>query len=298
MGSPDFSLSALRLLAENYQVVGVVTQPDRASGRGRELKAPPVKPLALELNIPVIQPEKLREPEAMQQLRDWNPDLIVVAAFGQLLRKDVLDLPKYGCINVHASLLPRWRGAAPINAAVLAGDEKTGVTIMKMDVGLDTGPMLAMKKIRITPDDTAGSLFEALSTLGANLLIETLPAYMDGKISPQPQPEEGETYAPMLKKEDGHLNFNHSAVELERRIRAMNPWPGAWFEWNENILKVMRGSIGEARGKEAGSRLIVEGRPAVMCADGVLILEEVQPPGKKVMPGKAFLSGAREWQTA
>ena len=149
MGSPDFSLQSLRLLAERYQVVGVVTQPDRASGRGRELKAPPVKTLALELNIPFIQPEKLREPEAMQQLREWNPDLIIVAAFGQLLRKDVLDLPKYGCINIHASLLPRWRGAAPINAAILAGDEETGITIMKMDVGLDTGPMLAKKSIRI-----------------------------------------------------------------------------------------------------------------------------------------------------
>jgi methionyl-tRNA formyltransferase len=288
----------LRQLAQHYQVVGVVTQPDRASGRGRELKAPPVKTLAQELNIPVMQPQKLREPDAMQQLLEWNPDLIVVAAFGQILKKDVLDMPKYGCINVHASLLPRWRGAAPINAAVLAGDEETGVTIMKMDVGLDTGPMLSMKKIRITPDDTAGSLFEALSTLGADLLIDTLPAYMDGKISPQPQPEEGATYAPMLKKEDGRLDFDHSALELERRIRAMNPWPGAWFEWEGNLLKVARGAVSEARGKGVGSRFIVEGRPAVMCADGALILEEVQPSGKKIMPGKAFLSGTRNWESS
>lgn len=298
MGSPDFSLPTLRQLAQINQVVGVVTQPDRASGRGRELKAPPVKLLAQELNIPVIQPQKLREPEAMQQLREWNPDLIVVAAFGQILKKDVLDLPKFGCINVHASLLPRWRGAAPINAAVLAGDEETGVTIMKMDVGLDTGPMLSMKRIRIKPDDTAGSLFEALSTLGADLLIETLPVYMDGKIAPEPQPEDGATYAPMLKKEDGRLDFNQSAIELERRIRAMNPWPGAWFEWNGNLLKVSRGVVSEGRGKEVGSRLIVDGRPAVRCADGILILDEVQPPGKKVMPGKAFLSGARDWESS
>ena len=298
MGSPDFSLPTLRQLAQIYQVVGVVTQPDRASGRGRELKAPPVKLLAQELNIPVIQPQKLREPEAMQQLREWNPDLIVVAAFGQILKKDVLDLPKFGCINVHASLLPRWRGAAPINAAVLAGDEETGVTIMKMDVGLDTGPMLSMKRIRIKPDDTAGSLFEALSTLGADLLIETLPVYMDGKIAPEPQPEDGATYAPMLKKEDGRLDFNQSAIELERRIRAMNPWPGAWFEWNGNLLKVSKGVVNEGRGKEVGSRLIVDGRPAVRCADGILILDEVQPPGKKVMPGKAFLSGARDWESS
>lgn len=294
MGSPDFALSTLRSLAKNYQVVGVVTQPDRASGRGRELKAPPVKLLAQELNIPVMQPQKLREPEAMQQLQAWNPDLIVVAAFGQILKKDVLEMPKYGCINVHASLLPRWRGAAPINAAVLAGDEETGVTIMKMDVGLDTGSMLAMKKIRIKPDDTAGSLFEALSTLGADLLIETLPAYMDGKLTPQPQPEEGATYAPMLKKEDGLLDFTQTAVDLERRVRAMNPWPGAWFEWNGAPLKVHKTHVGQGKA-EAGKRLIEQNQPAVGAGGGVLILDEVQPPGKKPMNGKSFLAGARNW---
>jgi|CXWL01.1.fsa_nt_gi methionyl-tRNA formyltransferase len=299
MGSPDFSLPSLRLLAHNHTVVGVVTQPDRASGRGREImKAPPVKTLALELNIPIIQPEKLHEPEAMQQLQAWNPDLIVVAAFGQILRKDVLDLPKHGCINIHASLLPRWRGAAPINAAILAGDEATGVTIMKMDVGLDTGPMLAMKNIRIRRDDTAGSVFQTLSTLGANLLLETLPDYLAGKTTPTPQPEEGATYAPMLKKQDGLLDFTCSAIELERRVRAMNPWPGAWFEWNGNALKVARASVSEEKGSSIGSRFTVEGRPAILSADGVLILEEVQPAGKKIMPGKSFLSGARGWESS
>ena len=296
MGSPDFSLQSLRLLAEKYQVVGVVTQPDRASGRGRELKAPPVKTLALELNIPVIQPEKLREPEAMQQLREWDPDLIVVAAFGQILKKEVLDLPKYGCINIHASILPRWRGAAPINAAILAGDEETGVTIMKMDVGLDTGPMLSMKKIRIRRDDTAGSVFQTLSKLGANLLLDTLPDYLAGTITLTPQPEEGSTYAPMLKKQDGLLDFTRPAIELERRVRAMNPWPGAWFDWNGNVLKVARASVSEAKGLSTGSRFTVEGRPAIMSADGALVLDEVQPAGKKAMPGKSFLSGARDWE--
>ncbi|MBE0670887.1 MAG: methionyl-tRNA formyltransferase [Anaerolineales bacterium] len=296
MGSPDFSLSALRLLAAQYQVVGVVTQPDRAAGRGRELKAPPVKTLAQELNIPVIQPEKLREPEAMQKLHEWEPDLIVVAAFGQILRKDVLDLPQYGCINIHASLLPRWRGAAPINAAILAGDTETGVTIMKMDVGLDTGPMLAKKSIRIRRDDTAGTVFQTLSTLGANLLMETLPEYLDGKLIPTPQPAESATYAPMLKKQDGLLDFAHPAIELERLVRAMNPWPGAWFEWNGNILKVTRASIGEGKGLSIGSRFRLDGRPAVMSADGALVLDEVQPAGKKIMPGKAFLSGTRDWE--
>jgi methionyl-tRNA formyltransferase len=296
MGSPDFALPSLSALAaaRNYQVVGVVTQPDRASGRGRELKAPPVKSLALELVIPIVQPEKLRE--AITQLQEWNPDLIVVAAFGQILKRDVLDMPRYGCINVHASLLPRWRGAAPISAAILNGDEETGVTIMQMDAGLDTGPMLATNSIRINSDDTAGSVSKALSTLGADLLSETLPDYISGRITPKPQPAEGGTYAPMLKKEDGLLEFARPAVELERRVRAMNPWPGAWFEWNGNLLKVMRVSVvsGE-KGLVSGSRFMVEGRPAVQSAEGVLVLDEVQPAGRKVMSGKSFLAGAREW---
>ncbi len=298
MGSPDFALPSLSALvsAPNYQVVGVITQPDRASGRGRELKPPPVKSLALELNIPVMQPEKLRLPEPMEQLRAWAPDLIVVAAFGQILKKDVLEMPHYGCINVHASLLPRWRGAAPINAAILHGDEETGVTIMQMDVGLDTGPMLAKKSIRIKPDDTAGSVSQALSTLGADLLIETLPDYLAGNLTATPQPEDGSTYAPMLKKTDGLLDFTQPAVDLERRVRAMNPWPGAWFEWNGNPLKVLRAStVSGEKGLASGSRFTVEGRPAVQSSEGALVLDEVQPAGKKAMPGKSFLAGARDW---
>ncbi|MBI5841398.1 MAG: methionyl-tRNA formyltransferase [Chloroflexi bacterium] len=294
MGSPDFSLPGLRALAGAYEVVGVVTQPDRPSGRGRGLKAPPVKTLALELNIPVIQPEKLREPTAMDQLRAWSPDAIVVAAFGQILKKDVLDLPRFGCINVHASLLPRWRGAAPINAAILHGDEETGVTIMKMDVGLDTGPMLSQKSIRLTRDDTAGSVFESLSTLGADLLIETLPDYFSGKLQPVPQPEEGVTYAPMMKKEEGRLDFTRPAEELERRVRAFNPWPGTFMDFDGGILKVHRAHE-EAGNESAGRRLVWRNQPAVGAGSGVLILDEVQPAGKKSMDGKSFLSGARGW---
>ncbi len=297
MGSPEFALPSLRALAQQYDVIGVITQPDRASGRGRELKAPAVKTLALELNIPLLQPLKLREPQAMTQLQRWNPDLIVVAAFGQILKKDVLDLPKYGCINLHASLLPRWRGAAPINAAILAGDEEIGVTIMKMDVGLDTGPMLAKRSIRHTADLTTGSAIQALSQLGAELLIETLPDYLAGTLIPQPQPEAGATYAPMLRKEDGLLDFTRPAVELERRVRAMNPWPGAWFEWNGSILKVGRASVSLGKGSQAGRRSTVDGRPAVMTSAGVLVLEEVQSAGKKMMPGRSFLTGAKDWES-
>jgi len=294
MGSPDFSLPTLRALHATYSVVGVVTQPDRAAGRGRELQPPPIKSLALELGIPVIQPEKLREPEAMEKLRAWAPDAIVVAAFGQILRQDVLDLPEFGCINVHASLLPRWRGAAPINAAILHGDEETGVTIMKMDAGLDTGPILSQRSVRIQPEETAGSLFDKLSTLGADLLLDTLPKYFAGEIEPRPQPDEGATYAGMMKKEEGRLDFSQPARELERKVRAFNPWPGAYFEWDGNLLKVHRASIGMGK-MPAGERGVYLGLPAVGTSENMLVLGEVQPAGKKPMPGKAFLAGARNW---
>ena len=294
MGSPDFSLPTLRALSNAYDVVGVVTQPDRASGRGRELKSPPVKTLALELGIPVMQPEKLRQPEAMEQLQAWRPDLIVVAAFGQIIKKDVLYLPRFGCINVHASLLPRWRGAAPINAAILHGDEETGVTIMVMDVGLDTGPMLSKRSIRLTRDETAGSAFEKMSQLGAGLLTETLPNYLSGKLTPTPQPKEGVTYAPMIKKEEGRLDFSQNAEALERRVRAFNPWPGAFMDFDGTLLKIHRARV-EGGLAETGQRLVVHDQPAVGAGGGLLVLEEVQPAGKKPMSGKSFLAGARQW---
>jgi methionyl-tRNA formyltransferase len=291
MGSPEFAVPVLRTLKG---VVGVVTQPDRPSGRGRVLTPPPVKSLALGLGLPVIQPNKLREPEAMQQLRDWQPELIVVAAFGQILRAEVLDLPCHGCINVHASLLPRWRGAAPINACILHGDEETGVTIMKMDPGIDTGPTYTSRAVRIAPDETAATLATKLSQLGADLLAASLPGILDGSLPPQPQPAEGATYAAMIKKEDGLLDFNLPAVELERRVRAYVPWPGTYFLWKQEPLKVHRASPG--RGSlRPGQRAVVDGLPAVGAGQGVLLLEEVQPPGKKPMPGRAFLAGARDW---
>jgi len=271
-----------------------VTQPDRASGRGREIKMPPVKTLAQELGLPLIQPEKLRAPEAMDQLRAWAPDLIVVAAFGQILKKDVLDLPRYGCINVHASLLPRWRGAAPIHAAILAGDEEIGVTIMQMDVGLDTGPMLAQRSIRLTSADTAGSVTQALSTLGADLLIETLPRWIGGDIRPQGQDDTLATYAPMLKKEEARLDFARDVNELERQIRAFHPWPGAYLEFDTTLLKVHRAHVEQGKA-EVGQRLLVQHQPAVGARGGILVLDEVQPAGKKSMSGKSFLAGARTW---
>ena len=296
MGSPDFAVATLNALASQYPIVGVVTQPDRPAGRGRALKPPAVKQAGLRLGLPIIQPEKLRQPEAMESLRAWAPDLIVVAAFGQILRPEVLDLPKFGCINIHGSLLPRWRGAAPIQAAILAGDVETGVTIMKMDPGVDTGAMLSRRSMPIAPDDTAGTLFSRLAPLAANLLLETLPRYLSGELQPEPQPAEGITYAPMLKKEDGRLDFSQPAIALERQVRAMNPWPGASFTWNGMLLKVLRASAKDEKSPGADSRLTVDGTPALGTGEGMLILDEVQPAGKKPMPGKAFLAGAREWE--
>jgi methionyl-tRNA formyltransferase len=294
MGSPEFAMPTLGILSKNYRLVGVVTQPDRPSGRGRVLTPPPVKTLADQLGLPVIQPNRLREPEFMEQLRIWSPDLIVVAAFGQILRPDVLELPPQGCINVHASLLPRWRGAAPIQAAIRHGDQEAGVTIMKMDSGVDTGPMLAQRAIPIQPDDTAGRLAEKLSTLGAELLSETLPRYLSGELHPRPQPEAGASYAPMLKKEDARLDFSIPAEGLARYVRAYNPSPGAYFEWAGEMLKVHRAHATEGE-SQPGRRQIHQKLPAVGTSHGLLVLDEVQPPGKKPMPGKAFLSGARNW---
>jgi len=296
MGSPDFAVPVLRALASTYKIAGVVTQPDRPSGRHMALTPPAVKFAADELHLPVIQPRRLRTPETMQQLNEWNPDLIVVAAFGQILRPSVLNLPKYGCINVHASLLPRHRGAAPIQAAILAGDSETGITIMKMDPGLDTGPILRQRAIPIGPQDTGGSLFEKLSQLSSELLLETLPDFILGKLMPQPQPETGSTYAAMLKKEDGLLDFTHPADELERKVRAFTPWPGTFLVWNSTLLKIHKAHVATAQ-SEPGKQVVFDGLPAIGTADGLIVFDELQPSGKKPMSGKAFLAGGRAWQT-
>ncbi len=295
MGSPDFSVPTLRRLAGAYAVAGVVTQPDRPAGRGRTLTPPPVKVVAQTLGIPIIQPEKLREPDAQETLRAWAPDLIVVAAFGQILRKSVLELPQFGCINVHASLLPRWRGAAPIQAAILHGDLKTGATIMVMDPGLDTGPTLSQQALEIRPDDTAGSLGERLSEAGAELLMQTLPAYLDGLLQPQPQDDSTATYFPTIKKEEGLLDFSQTAIALERRVRAFNPWPGTYIDWLGQPLKIHRAHVRPGAEVPPARRCVIDGLPAVSAPDGCLVFDEVQPAGKRPMPGRDFLRGTRNW---
>lgn len=300
MGSPDFAAPSLQHLAQSYKIVGVVTQPDRPAGRGRTLTPPPIKVLAERLGLPVIQPARLREPEAMQQLLQWEPEVIVVAAFGQILRQTVLDLPKYGCINVHASLLPRWRGAAPIQAAILNGDTQTGVTIMRMDVGVDTGPVLSQRAEVILPEDTAGSLSQRLSKIGADLLLETLPAYLNGALVPEGQDTTLATAAPMLKKESGRLDFEQPAEVLARQVRAYQPWPGAYTIWQGVFLKILRASAilpdsSTSVPVASGQLARVDGLPAIGTVQGWLVLEEVQPAGKRSMSGEDFLRGAKDW---
>jgi methionyl-tRNA formyltransferase len=296
MGSPEFAIPILRSLADKYKVVGVVTQPDRPSGRGRNLKSPPIKLLAEELFLPVIQPLKLSDPEAMENLQHWAPDLIVVAAFGQILRLEVLSLPHFGCINVHASLLPRWRGAAPIQAAILNGDEQTGITIMLMDPGIDTGPILSQASIPITIEETAGTLTSRLSELGAKLLTDCLPNYLNGTLVPEPQHSYLATFAPMIKKEAGLLNFKESSIDLERKIRAFNPWPGAYTFWKDQILKIHRAHAIQNFLEPAGKRIVYQEFPAIITSQGILVFEQLQPAGKNSMPGNIFLRGARGWE--
>lgn len=297
MGTPIFAVPVLEALEDTHHVVGVVTQPDRPAGRGRRLTPSPVKKVALDRGFPLSQPRSLRTPEAVAQLVAWEPDVIVVAAFGQILKQDVLDLPPHGCLNVHASLLPRWRGAAPAPAAILAGDETTGVTIMHMDVGLDTGPILAQRQELIQPDDTRTTLEHRLARLGAELLVETLPAYLAGDLLPQPQPAEGVTYAHQLRKEDGRLNWSLSAVELDRQVRAFTPWPGAFTTWRGQRLKVLRaaplpGWRGDA---PAGTPLALVDGLAIATGEGALRLEEVQLAGKRPADIAAFLRGQRDF---
>jgi methionyl-tRNA formyltransferase len=308
MGTPAFAVPALQALLAwgPAEVAGVVTQPDRPAGRGRQVAESAVKQAARQAGLPVIQPHRLREPEAMRQLRAWAPGLIVVAAFGQLLRPEVLDLPPHGCLNVHASLLPRHRGAAPIPAAILAGDAQTGVTLMRMDPGLDTGPILAQRAVPIHPADTAATLAERLAVLGAGLLRACLPAYLQGELPPRAQDEAQATYAPQLKKEDGRLDFTRAAGELERRVRAFNPWPGAFAVWASphagqpaRPLRILRASVVPGiAGAAPGTVVTLPSGPAVACGEGALLLHEVQPPGKRPMPAADFARGARDFDGA
>lgn len=290
MGTPDFAVSALKTLIEHHEVIGVVTQPDRPAGRGGKVRMSPIKEVALEHDIPVFQPEKIRKAEAIEELKQWTPDVYVVAAFGQILPQKVLDIPPYGSINIHASLLPRWRGAAPIHAAIRAGDSETGVTIMLMDAGLDTGPMLKKRAIPIAADETGQSLHDKLAQLGGELLLETLPNYLSGELKPQAQPEDGVTYSPQIKKEEGQIDWSQDAASIERLVRAFTPWPGTFTYWNDKQLKIHAGENGEGN-LQSGQIAEIDGRVAIGTGDGVYFPLEVQLAGKKRVDISSFVNG-------
>lgn len=296
MGTPDFAVPPLRALVKaGYEVVAAVTQPDKPKGRSKTLLPPPVKEEALKYNIPVYQPLKVREPEFMETLKNLAPDVIVVAAFGQIIPKAILDLPEFGCLNIHASLLPKYRGAAPIQQAVINGDKEAGVTIMKMGTGLDTGDMISRASVLLAEDETGGSLFDRLSELGAELLINTLPSIFDRTAVYEPQPEESPTpYAGMITKQMGLLDFQKDAETLERLIRGLNPWPSAYTYLNGKTLKIWKAAVEKSGSEPEEPGTVIKADKDgihVVCGQDILILQEVQLEGKKRMDAAAFLRG-------
>lgn len=295
MGTPDFAVPSLQALIDSdaADVVGVVTQPDRPAGRGNKLKPPPVKTAAEAAGIPIYQPKSLRKEEATAPIRAWAPDLIVVTAFGQILRPHLLQLPRLGCVNVHASLLPRWRGAAPIQAAILHGDAQTGVTLMQMDVGLDTGDMLFVEAFDLDPAETAATLHDKLAQLGHDMLHKHLPTLLAGEITPQKQDDEQATYAPKIEKMDGRIDWSQTAVEIERRHRAMTPWPGSFTGWNGKNLRVhqLKPAAVSHPAEQAGTVAKLDGEIMVATGDGWLQLDIIQLEGKKRGRSADFVNG-------
>ncbi|WP_130100531.1 methionyl-tRNA formyltransferase [Siccibacter turicensis] len=299
-GTPDFAAHHLdALLASAHQVVGVFTQPDRPAGRGKKLMPSPVKVLAQEHNVPVFQPASLRPAENQQLIADLNADVMVVVAYGLILPKAVLDMPRLGCINVHGSLLPRWRGAAPIQRSLWAGDVETGVTIMQMDVGLDTGDMLYKLSCPITAQDTSATLYDKLAGLGPQGLLETLRQLATGEAQPEVQDDTLVTYAEKLSKEEARLDWRLSAEQLERCIRAFNPWPVSYFIIDEQPVKVWKASVLETESSAVPGTILDAGKQGIQIATarGVLNIEELQPAGKKAMKAHELLNSRREWFT-
>ena len=295
MGTPDFSVGTLEeIIAAGHEVVGVVTQPDKPKGRGKEMQATPVKAVAQKHKLKVYQPIKVKEATFVEELKEMNPDIIVVVAFGQIISQEILDLPKYGCINVHASLLPKYRGAAPIQWAVIDGEEKSGVTIMRMDAGLDTGDMIAKAEVILNLDETGGSLFDKLSQAGAKLLVKVLDDIEKGTAIYEPQPENSPTpYAKMIKKHMGQIDFNEEAVAIERLIRGLNPWPSAYTKANGKTLKLWRAAVAKERTRSNPGTVVRIDEQAiwVQTKRGLLGIEELQLEGKKRMGVADFLRG-------
>ncbi len=306
IGTPEFAVPCLRRLASaGFDITSVITQPDRPAGRGRRPRPSAVKLAAEELGIPLLQPATMRDPDVLVQLSALAPEVIVAVAYGQILRQEVLDLPPNGVLNVHPSLLPRWRGASPISAAILAGDEKTGVTIMLMDAGMDSGPILAQREVTIDPDDTAATLSDRLSSLGADLLAETLPVWLRGEIAPKAQDEAEATKSPLLRKEDGAIDWQLPAVDIWRRVRAYDPWPGAYTRLDNELVHIRQawpldgggasepGALSELSSDQwnALPKGTGEGAIAVQTGHGLLAVLELQREGRRRMTAVDFLRG-------
>ncbi len=304
LGTSEFALPALQRLVESeYEIAGVYTQPDRPAGRGRHERPSPVKELALEYGLPVFQSPRISAPESVEALAALQPDVMVAAAYGQILRQPVLDVPPRGVLNIHPSLLPRYRGASPVSAAILAGDSETGVTIMLMVLALDEGPILSQRCVAIDPRDTTGTLTERLAREGADLLMETLPAYIDGSLKPRPQDASLASYVSTVKKEDGLIDWSLPAVQIWRRVRAYNPWPGACTHLDSAVLRIhealpLAGESGEPPGTvvalpPSAEEAARDAGFAVQTGEGLLAMLRVQREGRRAIPTKEFLRGER-----
>lgn len=294
MGTPDFSVGILEeIIKAGHEVVLAVTQPDKPKGRGNTVQFPPVKETALTHGIEVYQPTKIRDAECVEYLRKYHADIMIVAAFGQILSKEILDMPRYGCVNVHASLLPKYRGAAPIQWAVINGEKVSGVTTMRMDIGIDTGDMIEKVEVPLDKEETGGSLFDRLAEEGAKLCVHTMSEIEAGRATYTKQDESEATHTSMIKKQFGKIDWTKSAVEIERLVRGLNPWPSAYTSLNGKTLKIWRASVEEAdSGAKAGTIVsIAKDEIAVQTGKGILLLQEVQLEGKKRMPVDAFLRG-------
>lgn len=294
MGTPDFACPSLQILIDRGETIpAVITQPDRPKGRGQKMMPPPVKELALRHDIPVLQPPRVREPSFIESIRDLAPDLIVVVAFGQILPKVLLDIPPLGCINVHSSLLPRYRGAAPLNWCIINGETETGVTTMLMDPGLDTGPILLKRSTSIDQNEDIASLHDRMAIMGAQLLAETLDRHLAGQIQPEPQDESQTCYAPLLKKEDGLINWQRSAREIHNQVRGMAVWPGAYTSLDGQTLKLFSTRTGESTGAPGTILQSSRGVLEVACGSGSLYIKELQLAGKKRLDSASFLAGCQ-----
>jgi methionyl-tRNA formyltransferase len=295
LGSPEYAALPLRALAESgHEIVGVVTQPDRPSGRSRAPAPPPVALAARELGLPLFQPPTLRDPAVVEQLAALRPDAAVLAAYGEILRKKVLAIPPRGVLNIHPSLLPRWRGPSPVAGAILAGDRETGVSIMLLDAGMDSGPLLAQRRVPLDGDERAGPLTTRLFELGAELLLEALPAYASGAIEPRPQEGEAATYTRLLAKDDGLVRWEEPAAQIERAVRAYDPWPGSFSHWRGARLRLLSAAVASpAAPAPPGTLAMVGARALVACGEGALELLEVQPAGKQPMRAADWARGQK-----